>query len=160
MLDFNVLFGVMEYDLKVIKIKYFVVHELFYMETRFLKLGLLLGSVGVAITFLMVIMYYLHMPALSYASIEAIRYAASALSAAIAFFSFSFGMGLAALVSYSKMKSSRLMFFSVITAILGYFFPCERLWRLGYAVSLIETLIIAMVHVLILISSCFLLKKR
>jgi len=130
------------------------------MKKHLFKWAMLLGLSGLVVTVFMMIVYYMHIPALSYTSIEEIRYAASALSAAIAFFAFSLGTGLIALASYSERKSYRLMLVTTLTIIIGYFFPSERLWRLGYTFSLIETLIIAVVHIALLISSTFFLRMH
>lgn len=128
------------------------------VNQHLLKLAILVGTLGLVLTAFLIIVYYAHLGNLPDVSIEAIRYAASTLSAAIAFFVLSLGMGLIALASYRERKSSRLMLVSTVTAIIGYVFPCERLWRLSYTRSLNETIIIATVHVALLISSAFLLK--
>jgi hypothetical protein len=130
------------------------------MNTRLLKLAIFFGTSGLALTVFLAVVYYMHLFSLQGASIEAIRYDALIYSKVVAFFTLSLSLGVTALAVYKERKSFWLMLFSTVTVVIGYIFPCERLWKLGYTSALIETIIIAIFHVGLLVSSTILLKKR
>ena len=130
------------------------------MYRKQLKLALVTGILGIALTLFMTIIYYMHLEVLPEDSIEVIRYTASVYSRAVVFFILSLGIGLTSLAFLKERKAYRLMLVSTFSAAIGYIFPIERLWRLGYANSLNETIIIAAIHITLLVSSTFLLKRQ
>jgi hypothetical protein len=130
------------------------------MNVHVLKLAIFFGTLGLAFTVFLAVVYYMHLFSLQGVSIEAIRYDALIYSTVIAFFTLSLSLGATALAVYKERKSFWLMLFSTITVGIGYIFPCERLWKLSYTSALSETIIIAIFHVGLLISSTILLKKR
>jgi len=130
------------------------------MNLSRLTLAQIFGFLGSMLTVFMILVYYMHLYALPDVSIEAVRFIASTHSAAVGFFAFSLGGGIASLVGRKERKASWVMLVSTVTAGLGYFFPSIRLWILGYLVSLIETLTIAIVHLTLLVSSFRLLKLK
>jgi hypothetical protein len=121
------------------------------------KLALLIGVVGLGFSVFSAYIYYMHILCLPETSIEAVRYMASTHSAAVALFVLSISLGLIALLKGGL--SFRLMLASTATAIAGYMPPIERLWRLGYARSLSETMAMAVVHTALLATSAALLYK-
>jgi len=129
-------------------------------EKAKVKLAFLLRIAGYTLTAFMIIIYHIHSYILPDVSIEAIRYEASTLSAAIALLAFSLGEGIASLCFLSDRKSSLLVLISAVTIILGYVFPCSRLWVLGYMSALTITVIIGVIQVVLIISSLILLKLK
>lgn len=129
------------------------------MNSRLLQLAIFFGIFGLALTVFLATVYYMHLFSLQGVSIEAIRYDALIYSTVVAFFTLSFGFGAAALVVYKERKSFWLMLVSTVTVVIGYIFPCERLWKLSYTNALSETIIIAIFHLWLLVSSTILLKK-
>lgn len=129
------------------------------MNARLLKLAVFFGAFGITLTILLTVVYYVHLFFLQGASIEAIRYDALIYSTVVALFTLSLGLGTTALVLYKERASFWLMLFSTVTLVLGYIFPCERLWKLNYINALSETVIIAIFHLGLLVSSTILLKK-
>ncbi|MEM2093283.1 MAG: hypothetical protein QXE16_03250 [Candidatus Bathyarchaeia archaeon] len=129
------------------------------MKRASLKPALLAGSLAAALTLFMITLYYLHLVDLVETPIERMRYTATIYASAIAFFTLSLSMNLVALLTHRESKSSRLMAVSAIAALIGYIFPCERLLRFSYTGALYETVMIAVVHILLLTLSAMLLKK-
>jgi hypothetical protein len=123
------------------------------------KLALLIGVVGLGFSVFSAYIYYVHILCLPETSIEAVRYMASTHSAAVTLFALSISLGLIALLKGGCKLSFRLMLASTATAIVGYMPPIERLWRLGYARSLSETMAIAVVHTVLLATSAALLYR-
>ena len=130
------------------------------MNGHSFKLAILIGALGLVLTTFLIVVYYVHLCTLPDVSIEAIRYEASTLSAAMAFLVLSLNTGLIALVIHGERKCSWLMLVSTVTAIIAYVFPCKRLWKLGYTSALSGTISLATIHIALLISSFLLLKVQ
>ncbi len=129
------------------------------MNSRRFKLAIFFGAFGLGLTAFLAVVYYMHLFFLQGVSIEAIRYDALIYSTVVAFFTLSLGWGAAALVVYKEKTSFWIMLVSTVTVVIGYIFPCERLWKLGYTNALSETIIIAIFHVGLLVLSTILLKR-
>lgn len=124
-----------------------------------LKLAFLLGAIGLGFSIFSASIYYLHILYLSITTVEAARYMASTHSIAVTLFVLSLSLGLLALINHKGSLSFKLMLASTITALMGYFPPAERLWKLGYINSLNETIFIAILHISTLATSSFFLNK-
>jgi len=118
-----------------------------------------LCSLSAVLTLFMIALYYIHLVNLEETPLEKMRYTATVYTSAIAFFTLSLSMNLVALAAYKEPKFSLLMWISTITAFIAYIFPCERLIRFNYVEALYQTVLIAVIHIVLLGLSAILSRK-
>ncbi len=124
------------------------------------KLALVTGAISLGFSAFMAYVYYAHILILPETPIGVARYMASTHAIATTFLTLSFALGLIALINCKSNLSFKLMLASAATAIIEYIPPSERLWRLGCINSLNETGAIAVIHIVLTVTSAYLLYKK